>query len=143
MAYSEEQYRVPPPGMAADPVRTPAELERMAARRKAADTTKRRKESARKRWMLLNAFADSLLADAGPVAGAVWLALFRFARPDGTVFASLPILEAMTGQHRRTIQRGINRLSELGALEKVQRGGGGMASIYRLLMPGGGVAESD
>jgi len=84
-----------------------------------------------------------VLADAGPAAGAVFLVLFRFAKPDGTVFASLGKLETMTGIHRRSIQRAVSRLADLGALEKVQRGGGAVASIYRLNTPAGGVAKSD
>lgn len=138
-----EAFTVPPPGVAADPVRTLAECEGMTARRTAAGTRAKRAKGNRERWALLNTFADTVLADAGPAAGAVWLVLFRYARPDGTAFASLGKLETMTGIHRRSIQRAVSRLAELGALEKVQRGGGAVASIYRLNTPAGGVAESD
>lgn len=138
-----EAFTVPPPGVAADPVRTPAECEGMTARRVAADTRAKRAKVNRERWAMLNAFADAVLADAGPAAGAVWLVLFRYAKPDGTAFASLGKLETMTGIHRRSIQRAVCRLVDLGALEKVQRGGGAVASVYRLKPPAGGVAKSD
>ena len=137
-----EAFTVPPPGVAADPVRTLAECEGMTARRVAANTHAKRAKVNRERWAMLNAFADTVLADAGPAAGAVWLVLFRFAKPDGTAFASLGKLETMTGIHRRSIQRAVSRLADLGALEKVQRGGGALASIYRLNTPAGGVAKS-
>ena len=136
----EEHYRVPAPGVPADVVRTPAELAAMSNRHTAKKTRSSRIMVNRERWRNLNAFTDDLLALAGPAAGSVWLALFRFARADGTVFASLPTLEAKTGQHRRTIQRAVSRLIELEALEKVQRGGGAVATSYRLKHPvkGGG-----
>jgi hypothetical protein len=138
-----ESFKVPAPGEAAAPVYTPEERERMSAQRKAAQSKANRVKANRERWRTLNTFTDTQLADAEPAAGVVWLALFRFARPDGTVFASLSTLETITGQHRRTIQRAVSRLVALGALEKVQRGGGAVASVYRLKCPAGGVAESD
>ncbi|NLF57640.1 MAG: hypothetical protein GX580_08375 [Candidatus Hydrogenedens sp.] len=136
MAYSDEQYRVPPPGVAADPVRTPAELDRMAARARGVEKARRRKEAARARWALLNRFCDDGMAGLKPADAAVWLALFRHARADGVATVARARLEVMTGRERKTITAALSRLAAAGWVERLRRGGpsGGMA-VYRVTAP--------
>ncbi len=129
---NDKPYRVPAPGEAAQPLNTPTELERLTVRRNAAVKTESRAKVNRERWRVLNTFTDTALSQAGAAAGAVWLVLFRFARSDGTVYASLSVLQEKTGLARKTIQRAVARLVELGEVKMLQRGGGAVATKYRL-----------
>lgn len=130
---NHSEWRLPEPGEAAVPLYTPEEQAQRATRDKKQKAKKNRAEVNRKRWQRLNAFTDGALSSAGPSGGVVWLCLFRFAKPDGTAFASLRVLEGMTGLDRRTIQRAVTRLVSLDLVEVTQRGGGVVATQYRLI----------
>lgn len=128
-----EPYRVPAPGEAAAPVRTPAELERMARQRKVRENVARRKDTARRRWTLLNAFVDGGMAGLELSDVAVWLALFRHARADGVATVARARMVEMTGLARNTITASLSRLVAAGWVERLRRGGpsGGVA-VYRV-----------
>jgi hypothetical protein len=126
-------FRVAAPGEAAAPVRTPAELERLARQRKGREAKARRTEAARRRWMLLNAFVDAGMAGLEISDAVVWLALFRNARADGVATVARVRLVEITGLAPNTITTSIGRLVAAGWIERLRRGGpsGGIA-VYRL-----------
>jgi hypothetical protein len=130
-------FKVPAPGEAAEPVRTPAELARMAAVHRARETVERRKDAARRRWALLNGFIDSGMAGLKPSDVVVWFALFRHARADGAVTVARSRLLKMTGLAPRTVTVCIRRMIDAGWIERIRRGdpSGGIA-IYRVTRPG-------
>jgi hypothetical protein len=133
---TEEPYRVPAPGAAAEPVRTPEELAELATRHKAAGRKAKRKDYARARWMLLNRFVDDGMAGLELSDATVWFALFRNARADGVVMVARVRLETMTGLTARTVKVSLQRLIVSGWVERLRRGGpsGGMA-VYRVQAP--------
>lgn len=134
MACSEERtYRVPPPGMAADPVYSPEELAAIARDREQRAAVKaaraRRKDVAHRRWTMLNGFVDEGMAQCEMSDAVVWFALFRHARADGLVRLSRARLEEVTRLNRKTITAALARLVSAGWLQRMRRGGpsGGMA----------------
>lgn len=134
MACSEERtYRVPPPGMTADPVYSPEELAAIARDREQRAAVKaaraRRKDVAHRRWTMLNGFVDEAVPHAEMSDVVLWLLMFRHARADGIVALSRSRLEAATRLNRKTITAALARLVSAGWLQRMRRGGpsGGMA----------------
>ena len=87
-------------------------------------------------FALLNAFIDSALAEVGRAELAAWLILYRHAKPDGTVTASVGDLARRAGCTGRTMQTALAKLQSRGLVLRLKRGtliGG--PSIWRLLTP--------
>jgi len=137
-----QPFRVAAPGEATDPVRTPAELERLARRQRATEARGRRKEAARRRWALLNAFVDEGMAGLELSDAVVWLALFRHARADGVATVARMAIVRATGISPGTAKVALRRLINAGWLVRLRRGGpaGGVA-VYRVQKPGPGVGQ--
>ncbi len=121
-------YEIPPPGG------RPIQLAETRPPKNAAKPGI--KDTARRRWTLLNGFVDSGMAVLKPSDVAVWTVLFRLARADGFVFASLKKLSELTGMDRRTVQRALGNLKVAGHIVTIQRGGGCAATRYRLTRSG-------
>lgn len=69
---------------------------------------------------------------------AVWLLLYRHAKPDGTVTASILDLARRTGCSKRSVRYSLNRLQSTGLIDREKRGSlSGGPSVYRLNRPGG------
>ncbi len=106
-----------------------------AARRRCVKT--RRKDSARRRWALLNAFVDSGMGALKPADAVVWFALFRHAGPDGTATVARARLVKATGLHTQTVKTALARLVSGGWLSHEKRGGpNGGAASYRIIEGG-------
>ncbi len=133
---------MPPPGVAAVPLLTPEERERATVRQRAQETKAKRKDAVRRRWAMLNDFADHGMAGLRPSDAAVWLALFRHARADGVATVSRSRIEAMTGVNRKTITASLRRLADAGWIALLRRGGpnGGIA-VYKVCSRGEGVGK--
>lgn len=139
--------RVIPVGAEPAPLLTPAEAAEREARHahrggdgKAAKETKPprqgRGSAVRRRFTLLNAFIDSALPHLERSAVAVWLLLYRHAKPDGTVSASVADLARRAGASDRQVQRALARLQAVGMLCRLKRGTlAGGPSVYRLVQP--------
>jgi DNA-binding MarR family transcriptional regulator len=97
-----------------DPDRPPAPSPRRPK------TSKRRSAL---RFELLNAFVDGGMAELSRSELAVWLALYRDAKPDGIARASLADLARRGGMDRQTASRAVGRLERRKMLRVVQRGG--------------------
>lgn len=137
-----EPYRVPAPGEAADPVWTPAELDRLAARRKGTEATRRRKDIARARWALLNGFVDAGMAGLELSDMAVWLVLFRHARADGAATVARTEIVRRVGCDKKTVTAALRRLMAAGWLVRLRRGGpAGGVGLFRVQNPAGKVGE--
>jgi len=129
-------FKVPAPGEAAEPVRTPAELQRIAGQQHGKAAVKRRKEAAKRRWMLLNAFVDNSMAALESSDVAVWVAMFRHARADGVAVVARSFLVGITGLATNTITASLRRLAAVGCVVRLRRGGPvGGAAVYRLQIP--------
>lgn len=131
-----EEFRVSPPGVPASKVYTPDELARFAAARKAKEAKAKRKDTARRRWTLLNAFVDRGMAGLKFSDVAVWMALFRNSNADGVATVARTRIKALTGCDIKTIAGALSRLTAEHWAVRIQRGGpvGGMA-VYRLQAP--------
>ncbi len=93
----------------------------------------------RRRFALLNAFIDGGLPRRTRAELAAWLLLYRHAKPDGIVTASVADLARRTGCDESTIRRALKRLREAGLVERIKRGTlAGGPSVWRLLTPEGG-----
>lgn len=93
----------------------------------------------RRRFALLNAFIDGGLPRRTRAELAAWLLLYRHAKPDGIVTASVADLARRTGCDESTMRRALKRLREAGLVERVKRGTlAGGPSVWRLLTPEGG-----
>jgi DNA-binding MarR family transcriptional regulator len=103
--------------------------------------TARRKTTQRQsrlRFELLNAFVDSGMADLSRAELAVWLALYRDARRDGTARTSVADLARRGGMERTTAIRALKRLRGRKMVQVLQRGGLNRgASRYRVWPPPG------
>jgi len=130
-------YSVPPPGEAANRSRTPTELAQLAALRNQTEAKAKRKDAARTRWALLNAFTDSGMAKLKPSDGCVWFALFRNAKADGSVSVGRARLSELTGLARNTVTASLPRLIKAGWLVRVRRGGPKAGvGVYKVQKPG-------
>ena len=86
MKNPSEPYRVPAPGEAATPVRTPAELGRLAARRVAKEKAQRRKDAARARLANITGLApNTVKASVARLVAAGWLERLRRGGPSGGI----------------------------------------------------------
>lgn len=94
----------------------------------------------RRRFALLNGFVDLELAKLGPVDVAVWLVLYRHGQRDGATTAAVSDLSRRTGYCEAAVRRAIRRLRRCRLIDRVKRGTlAGGPSVYRLLLPTGGV----
>ena len=111
--------------------------------RKAKKATPKQKPSAgkrggavRRRFALLNAFIDQALPHVGRTDLAAWLILYRHAKPDGTVAASVADLARRAGCCDRAMRNGLRRLQAAGLVHRLKRGTlAGGPSVWRLLTP--------
>jgi DNA-binding MarR family transcriptional regulator len=72
---------------------------------------------------LLSAFVDGGMAGLTRAEIAVWLALFRDTKPNGTARTSLDDLARRGGMDRQTASRAVGRLVGRKMLRVVRRGG--------------------
>lgn len=75
------------------------------------------------RFAILNAFLDFTLRDLDRAAVAVWLLLYRDTKRDGLTRTSQTDLARRAGIKPRSVVRAVAKLSELGLLTVVRRGG--------------------
>lgn len=129
-------YSVPAPGEAPDPVLTKVELDRKVLAKQATKAKAKRKDRARRRWKLLNAFVDNGMAGLELSDAVVWIALFRCAQADGIATVARARLEVLTGCERKTITEALRRLIGSKWIARLRRGGpsGGIA-VYRVQNP--------
>lgn len=94
------------------------------------------KDSARRRWVLLNAFVDSGMASLEASDSSVWFALFRHAGADGRATVARGLLVSMTGLAANTVKSSLTRLCVAGWVDRIRCGGpsGGVA-VYRVQRP--------
>ena len=92
-----------------------------------------------RRWKLLNAVVDKALPlFKGRAALAAWVVLFRHAKADGIVKASVADLARRAGCGESAMGRALRDLRAVGLVERIKRGTlAGGPSVYRLLMPEG------
>ena len=81
------------------------------------------KRESRLRFEVLNAFVDSGMAELSRAELAVWLALYRDTKRDGTARASLADLARRAGIDRQTASRAVGRLARRKMLQVVRPGG--------------------
>ncbi|MBI4719094.1 MAG: hypothetical protein HY763_14925 [Planctomycetes bacterium] len=90
----------------------------------------------RRRFALLNAFIDFALRERGRAELCAWLILYRHAKPDDTVTASVADLARRAGCTPRTMQTALKRLRSRRLLRRLERGTlAGGPSIWRLATP--------
>lgn len=96
----------------------------------------------RRRFGLLNTFIDWALPRLCRTDVAAWLLLFRHAKPDGTVAASVADLAQRAGCQERAMRNALRRLQATGLVRRLKRGTlAGGPSVWRLLTPGGADAS--
>jgi hypothetical protein len=102
-------------------------------------TPKRSRAGAvKRRFALLNAVADEALAMMHGHDAAVWLTLYRHAKPSGETTVSVGDLARRCGCDRATAKRALDRLRKRGLVETLKRGSQlGGATIHRLIGPSG------
>ena len=89
-------------------------------------------------FALLNAFLDEAVPNLARAELAAWLLLFRHAKPDGVVSASVLDLARRAGCNESTMRRALQRLQAKGLACRIKRGSlAGGPSIWRLLPPEG------
>jgi len=87
----------------------------------------------------LNAFIDGELPRRTRAELAAWLLLYRHAKPDGIVTASVADLARRAGRDESAMRRALKRLREAGLVDRIKRGTlAGGPSVWRLLTPEGG-----
>lgn len=90
----------------------------------------------KKRFALLNAVADCELAGLRGHEPAVWLVLFRHAKPNGETSAAVSDIARRCGCNAATAKRALAALRRKGLLRTIKRGSlAGGAGIYRLQLP--------
>jgi DNA-binding MarR family transcriptional regulator len=91
------------------------------------------KRQARLRFEILNAFVDTGMVGLSRAELAVWLALYRDTKRDGTALASLADLARRAGIDRQTASRAVGRLARRNMLQVIRRGGLHRGpSVYRV-----------
>jgi len=99
-------------------------------------TAKRPAGAVKRRFGLLNATIDRAMPSMTRAELAVWLLLFRHAKPDGIVSASVADLVRRTGSGERSVRYALERMRDGGLLDRVKRGTlAGGPSVYRLRHP--------
>ena len=141
-----ERQRIIPPGETLPAMNPPGRSVRPGGETVGKNPPKRntgnRGGAIRRRFALLNAFADRALPLLSQSGLAAWLVLFRHAKPDGTVSASVADLARRVGCCERAMRYGLRRLQDAGLVERLKRGTlAGGPSIWRLLMPPEGDAN--
>lgn len=91
----------------------------------------------KRRFALLNWFADEgMRALRRRSEIGAWLGLYRHAKPDGTVSASVADLARRAGCSDRAMGDALRRLRQLGYVERIKRGTlAGGPSVWRLGIP--------
>lgn len=90
----------------------------------------------RRRFALLNALIDLALPKLKRTEVAAWLLLYRHAKPDGTVTASVADLARRAGSSERMMRYALERMERRGLLLRIKRGTlAGGPSVWRLLTP--------
>jgi len=91
------------------------------------------KRAAAGRWRTFNLFIDATLRTLPRAELAVWLTLYRDARPDGLARTGQADLARRAGCNVGTVKRAVAGLARRGLLAVVRRGGIGRGpSVYRL-----------
>jgi hypothetical protein len=99
-------------------------------------TPGQRRDAVRRRFGMLNAMIDRTLPDLGRTELAAWLLLYRHAKPDGTVTASVADLARRAGCGERAMRYALRRLFSAGRIDRLKRGTlAGGPSVWRLLTP--------
>jgi len=126
-----------PPAM--DPVRKRRNGDSEASERKAAPLKRvadDRGRVVRQRFALLNAVVDYALPGMRRSELAAWLVLYRHAKPDGTVVASVADLARRSGCSDRAMRTALPRMQSAGLLARLKRGTlAGGPSVWRLRTP--------
>jgi predicted transcriptional regulator len=88
-----------------------------------AQSPERRKSQLR--FETLNAFVDfgAVQANLTPAGVCVWLALWRFANPDGTTMVSTDKIAACFNLNKRTVLRALKELKRQKMIKVLARGG--------------------
>lgn len=90
----------------------------------------------KKRFSLLNGFADRAMATLTRAEIAAWVGLYRHAAPDGTVCASVGDLARRGGCSERAMRTALADLRRKGLLKRLKRGTlAGGPSVWRLGLP--------
>jgi DNA-binding MarR family transcriptional regulator len=87
------------------------------------------------RFRALNLFVDETMRGLEPAVVAVWLVLFRCARPDGFARVGIGGIVTRTGLSKSTVKRAIGKLKQLGMLKTVTRGRAGRGVSAYLILP--------
>lgn len=130
--------RIIPAGTTLPPMLPPRDNGRVAATpaRKPKRAPAGRGGAVRRRFALLNTVVDEHIAGLRRSDLVCWLVLYRHARPDGTVTASIADLARRGGCSRRAVTSALRRLQAVGLLERQKRGTlAGGPSRWRLLSP--------
>jgi hypothetical protein len=75
----------------------------------------------RGRWLTLNTFVDRVARHLDPHEVAVWVVVFRWTQDD-TADIRIADIASRTGKSTRTVQRAVDRLVDVGLLERLRRG---------------------
>jgi len=103
---------------------------RTAASAGSGKATSRSKD--RKRWVTFNLFVDRVARHLDDAEQGAWYVLFRWTQDD-TAEIRLDDIAARIGKSTRTVSRAVDRLLEVGLLERLKRGTRqGGPSRYRL-----------
>jgi DNA-binding MarR family transcriptional regulator len=90
------------------------------------------KGAATGRWALFNAFSDGIARDLTPAAAMTWLILFRDTKRNGLARTSQSDIARRAGVTDRAVRDALRELIRRGLVVRVQRGGPGRASVYRV-----------
>ena len=92
----------------------------------------------RRRFTLLNEFLDRAMPKCRRSEIAAWMLLYRHAKADGTVTASVADLARRAGCCESAMRRALKSLHKRRFLERLKRGTlAGGPSVWRLLTPDG------
>jgi hypothetical protein len=122
-------------GQEPPPLRTAEELDRGRRRQAGGVRADGRQKG---RFAVINRFADFALAGLSRAEVCVWLLLWRDTKPDGLARTSQADLARRAGTNVRTMKRAVQRLTGLGLIRIVHRGGLRKGpSTYRVCVPPG------
>lgn len=91
----------------------------------------------RLRFETLNAFVDRGIVEGAlkPSDVAVWLVLYRHARPDGTAEVTIDTICRASGLARRTVLLALKRLKGCRMLRTIRRGGLNRGASRHVVFP--------
>jgi len=95
------ENRIIPPGEVLPAMGGPTMAEAVTTPKR---TPGKRRDTVRRRFGLLNSFLDRALPELGRIDMAAWLLLYRHAKPDGTVTASVADLARRAGCCERAMR---------------------------------------